>query len=1056
MSATNSVSPAEAPAISVASTDDATVGQPQQIHAQFAEMVHAHLLPVLREAVEEQRNFVNAVDQLIAAGYETLAEARRADDKAAFFKAYTEYNQAVFDLIEPRYESNDGRSLEDIFVDFAETQQSFLRNIPTLYTEIQKEDRFISQVDEKPKIRLLKHIKRQHRAATQLPWATKNAFRKLTKKDPAPRPVRTYRIPLRNLTRYYYREEWANRLIPVLEKMYHRIAVNTRQLWHFEDEVYTQWYTHLIENYGENDDWLAQLPELSAKEYETTMTRLRRELDELEEEVVAEVETQLASVGATYAEAYDRVGTAELPARRFGSRVLRRHREQSARRILATTQGWRNTLYALYDDWRIDQEVNLLCTTLFNEHTRLKESLREKTGEAIVPQIDRMTECISGVSEMINDQPASGSVATEESAKRAQQTLREQQEVIDFQLIRAIIPSTVAVLYRQALPAAVSEVYKNIQAAVNTVADKRALVSTNDYDSPIKKTSLDYISPRQIISFESLPKLLDAIDETKERAGKEVLETQKMITEIGQVSYFNLDSALSLYEDTDEDPEKAVSIAEEGLQRANKSIDAVKEKLHEVCNAIDTAVWEAVKQFNTNLVSLKSNDYALEIKLRIAKAKALERTQVLKQQSLDYLKHGIPYAAQYTQQQYQRLSETIISYRQRIGIAPVDATVTTEVSDFLNDTEVAVDRLPYVYQRLYGNRSLEDAVFYEERTRETEILQKAYHSWTRGRYASTILTGEKGTGATTLINFFLKKLPPVERDRYEIVRVDTSGRVYTEADLLRLFSEQLPNAHFEKPDDVGEYFDRTDRKHIVVWEDIQHSYLRKVGGFAALKQLFELISRTHQQVFWLCACTQYAWDFLDKTTRISDYFEYVIPLEAVSSEQLREAILKRHRVSGYGIQYAGTVADRSRKKFIKMSDEQKQQYLEEVYFDDLTQLTAGNYSIAQLYWLRSTQQVLNDTITIGSLQMMDFSFTKSIPLSQMLILHALLLHDGLSEAHFQEMNERKVSRAPVTTHLGLRQLRDDGLITLKDDIYVVNPLLYRHIVQLLRNKNFLH
>ena len=1039
--------------------------QPQRIHARFAEMVRTHLLSVLGEAVAEQREFVNAVGSLIQTGYESLAEAQQAEDKAAFFKAYTAYNQAVFDLIEHRYESNAGRSFDDIFPDFTRAGKDFLREIPALYTETQKEDRFAGLPGETPKIRVLKFFKRQQQTVKRIPWGVRNAFRKLAKKAPEPRPTSTYRIPLRNLTRYYYHEAWAAQLLPIIEKIYYRTAINTRQLWHFEDQIYTRLYTHLIENYGENEDWLVQLPELSQEAYETTVATLRNDLDELEQEVIVAAEEELASLYEQYTYTYDRVGTAELPARRFSNRVLLREKKQIDYKVLTCTQGWRNTLYALHEDWRIDQEVNLLCTTLFNEHTRLKESLCEKVEEAIFPQIDRIVGCINGVGEAIHSQstdeaaagtPVAGTPVAGTPVAKMQRTLREQQEVVDFQLIRSIIPSTVAVLYRQALPAAVSEVYKNIQEAVSAVADKRALVETNEYDSPLKKGSIDYVSPQQIISFESLPKLLSAIEETKERAGKEVLETQKMITEIGQVSYFNLDSALSLYEDEDEEPEKAQLIAEEGLQRAIKSTEAVKEKLQEINETIDTSVWQAVKQFNANLIALKSNDYALEIKLRIAKAKALERTQSLKRQSLDYLKHGIPYAARYTQRQYQHLSETLTTYRQRMGIAPVDTAVTTEVSDFLNDTEVAVDRLPYVYQRLYGNRPLEELVFYEERTVETEMLQKAYHSWTRGRYASTILVGEKGAGATTLINFFLKKIPPVERDRYEIVRVDTSERVYTETGLLQLLSRSVPAGDFQTLDDAADYFCQSSSKYIMVWEDVQHFFLRKVGGFVALKLLFELISRTHKQIFWVCACTQYAWDFLDKTARISDYFEYVISLTDVGSSSLREAILKRHRVSGYDIHYAGTVADRSRKKFLKMTDEQKQAHLEEAYFEDLTQLTAGNYSIAQLYWLRSTQQVLNDTITIGSLQAMDFSFTRSIPLSQMLILHALLLHDGLSEAHFQEMNERKVGKGPVATHLGIRQLRDDGLITLKDDIYMVNPLLYRQIVQLLRNKNFLH
>ncbi len=1008
--------------------------------------MHTHVVSVLREAIEEQRALVRAIDELVKEKYRPLDEAREAEDQATFFRAYTEYNQAVYALIEHRHENNAGRSFDEVFANYAAEVDQLTQALPLVHVATQQEERFVALPGDKPVLRTLKLVKRYHRAATRGPWRAKNLFRKLLRREPRPVPVRTYRVPLRHLTQYWYRGAWITQLLPVVETIYQRTAANTRRLWHYEDQVYTRWYTHLMENYAESDDWLVRLPELPQEEYESTVADLLQDLDELEQTAVAEVESRLAVTREQFIHAYERVGTAELAARRYGPRVLRRRRNQGARKFLGTTQGWRNTLYALYEDWRIDQGINLLCTTLFNEHTRLKASLYAKIEEATVPQIERMIAYIQEVEQAIHHQ----------SDGQLQRTLQQQQEAVDLRLIRSIIPSTVAVLYRQSLPAAVLEVYKRIQEAVDTVADRRALVGTNEYDRPLRAKDLNYVSPRQIVSFESLPKLRTAIEDTKENTGQRVLQIQKMITEIGQVSYFNLDSALSLYENEEEDAVKAKSIAEEGLQRAIKSAESAQEQVRAVGQEVDAAVWQAIKQFNNNLVALKSNDYALEIKLRIAKAKAIDRTQALKQQSLDYLKHGIPHAARYVQRQYVTLTETVGTYRQRFGLAPAATTVTTEVSDFLNDTEVAVDRLPYVYQRLYSNRPLEEAVFYEERTPEMTLLEKAYHNWGRQRYASTILVGEKGTGATTLINFFLKKLPSVELDRYEIIRVDTTQRCYTEADLLNCLSALVPNTTFGHLDEVVDYLVSSSRKHLIVWEDIQHCYLRKVGGFRALKLLFELISRTHKQVFWLCACTCYAWDFLDKTTRISNYFEYVISLEKISAEQLQEAVLKRHRVSGYHIQYAGAVANRWRKKFQKMTAEQKQQHLEKNYFEDLNDLTAGNYSVAQLYWLRSTQQVLNDTITIGSLNAVDFSFTKAIPLSQMLILHALLLHDGLSEAHFQEVNEHQATKGTVVAQLGLRQLRDDGLVTLRDEVYTINPLLYRQIVQLLRTKNFLH
>ena len=1019
---------------------------PQRILANLEQLIRSHILSVLHQTIDEQRDLVRAIDELVKEKYRPLDEARQAEDQTNFFKAYTEYNQAIYALIEHRYENNAGRSFDEVFADYAAEANQLIQKLPLLHVATQQEERYVALPGEKPTLRALKLAKRYHRTLTRGPWWVMNAFRKLLRKGARPAPARSYRVPLRYLTQYWYREAWIAQLLPMVEVIYQRTASNTQRLWQFEDQVYTRWYAHLMENYAERDDWLTQLPELPQEEYESTVAELLQDLDELERTVVSEVEVRLAATHERFLHAYERVGTLELSARHYGPRVLRRRRRQTDRKFQGSTQGWRNTLYALYEDWRIDQGINLLCTTLFNEHTRLRATLHEKIEGATVPQVERMVAYIQEVEQAIHQQ----------TDDQLRQTLQQQQEAVDMQLIRSIIPSTVAVLYRQSLPAAVLEVYKRIQEAVDTVADRRALVGTNEYDRPLRAADINYVSLRQIVSFESLPKLRAAIEETKDDTGQRVLQIQKMITEIGQVSYFNLDSALSLYENEEEDPVKARSIAEEGLQRAIKSAEGAQELVRTVGEDVDTAAWQTIKQFNNNLVALKSNDYALEIKLRIAKAKAIDRTQALKQQSLDYLKHGIPHAARYVQRQYSTLSETAGTYRQRFGLAPPAAAVTTEVSDFLNDTEVAVDRLPYVYQRLYSNRPLEDSVFYEERPAEMALLQKAYHNWGRQRYASTVLIGEKGTGATTLINFFLKKLPSVELDRYNLIRVDTTQRCYTEADLLKCLGDLIPGVAFAHLNEAVDYFTNSSRKHMVVCEDIQHFYLRKVGGFRALKLLFELISRTHKQVFWLCACTCYAWDFLDKTTRISDYFEYVVPLEEITAQQLQEAILKRHRVSGYHIQYAGTVANRSRRKFQKMTAEQKQQYLEKKYFVELNDLTAGNYSVAQLYWLRSTQQVLNDTITIGSLNAVDFSFTKAIPLSQMLILHALLLHDGLSEAHFQEVNEHQNTKNAAVTQLGLRQLRDDGLVTLKDNIYTINPLLYRQIVQLLRSKNFLH
>ena len=1021
------------------------VGKSAEVRKKFRKIVQDHLIPVLEEAINEQRTFVQRIESLVTKACQRINEAEQASDKNEFLQAYTDYNQAVFDLILHRYEDMTGKRFDDIFAQYDKQTDKYLSILPLHHTEVQKEERFVTQPGDPRRVKFVKFRKRRQRTLRKVPVSTRNFLRKLSKKDPHPHSVWTYRVPLQRLVERFYQVEWINGIIPIIEKIYQHIALSTQKIWELEDRVYTVIYTYLMDNYAESDRWLEEAPKLPQEEYESIISILYAEMDALQEQVIADAQAQLTQLEEQFEQAYDRVGTSEVSARPYESGTLQKDKALAEKDFLHCTQGWRYTLYALHEDWRIDQELNLICTRLFNEHGQLKETLRKKIEESAIPQIDRLLECLNEIQTAIKEHPE----------ERLRYALKQQQSKLDMQLIRTIIPTTIAVLYRQSLPAIVTDLRQATQKAVENISDKRGLVDTNVYDHPIRKSEITYISPRQIVNFESWPVLLAATEQAKDTIGQEVLDIQKLISEIGQVSYFNLDSAVSVYESEEPDPEKARSIAIEGLQRANKNAVKIKEKLTGIYRQADESLWHTIQEFNRNLVSLKQNDYALEIKLRIAKAKAVERTRTLKNQTVDYVKNAVPYALRYTQGRYRAASETVATYRKRMGIGAVATEVSTEVSDFLNDTETAINRLPYVYQRLFGNKPLDENVFYEDRPHEIVRLQEGYRNWVKGRYASAVLIGEKGGGATTLINFFLKKLSQVERQRYKILRADSPDQIYTEEDLLVFFQKLLPSNSFEKISEVTSYFNEHPQKHIIVWENLQHFYLRKVGGFVCLKLLVELISRTNLQVFWLCTCTRYAWDYLDKARQLSDYFEYVVPLEPINTEQLREAILKRHRVSGYSIKYAAPAEILARKKFQKLSDEDKQVYLENEYFNDLNRLTAGNFSIAQLYWLRSTQQVINDTITIGSLKTMDFSFTKAIPLSQMLILHALLLHDGLTEAQFQEMSERKTGRL-TATHLGLMQLRDDGLVVKRDQMYTINPLLYRQIVQLLQTKNFLH
>jgi hypothetical protein len=1025
--------------------------QSAEIQQNASVLIRKTVMPVLERAAQDQVEFADTILEVMRHFVDGYEKARQENDPHLFFKTWVAFTSEIDDTISHRYEKPLSRRVDELFEEYASVKKSFIGNLPMVCEEVQSEERFENLPDDTWRIRRIKSIKRGWRKFRRIPLRIRNAFRKLFKEEPLPYRTWKYQLPLRNLTAYHYIEFFSVGLQTALEKIYRELAITSQELWQMVDGAYNKVDAHLHELTYREENWVANLPLLDIEEFCKKCKDVQKELAEVQAEVDADVKDLLEEVHRRFQFTYDRAGTAELSTSRFSNHRMRQERVKTDESYQGFTQGWRNTLFALYDDWRVDEEFSTLSNRLLYQHYKLREEADRKVKQSVLPQVNTAQRIIQNTSEAIRD----ADDANMESV------LQAQKQYIDKQLIQAIIPATIAVLYRQALPALLDNIQQQATDEVKNLPDRRGLVKTTEYKRMIKSSEIDFVSPRQIVSFETLPNLSRQINESKLLVTQELSHIQKLINEVGQISYFNLDSALSVYEGQQEDKDKAREIALEGLQRSVKGIDGIRKDLEEIYRHLDEDVLRAVRDFNDELHELKSNDYALEIKLRVAKARALERTRRVKKQVVDYLRNAVPYTLRFLRENYSRVQREVYSYRRQMGIESRAEEVSTEISDFLAETEKAIQHLPYVYQRLFSIRPLEEAVFYEERSSEIKMIKEAFQNWHRGRFASTVVVGEKGSGITTLINFFLKQSNPRLIQSCQLIRAQRLYQMYREEELLEYLRSFFPEDNISSMDELIVLMKCSERPFIFIFENLEHFFLRKVGGFKCLKLLFELISKTNQQVFWLCSCTLYTWHFLDKTIRISDYFEYIVELRPIEHHQLREVILRRHRVSGYRVNYEASDEDRLEKKFQKMDEQQQQAYLEDEYFKGLNRITSGNFSIAQLFWMRSTCKVTQDTIHIGSLKDYDFSFLKSIPLHHMLTLHSLLLHDGLREAQYQELVEyRSSENAPIPqpskSNLNLIQLLDDGFITKREDVYLINPLLYRQVVSLLRTKNFLH
>ncbi|MEO0330809.1 MAG: hypothetical protein AAF223_03850, partial [Bacteroidota bacterium] len=810
---------------------------PQQIYQGVLRLGEAHLLPILQQWLDEEVVFVRQARQQADHFFQEILSDDEATSWAALNQRYSQHSLA---LLGGRYPQPKARSFQEFFPEYQDALTDFLIEVPTSERRPQPESRFFTQDGDGWSVRLIKFGKRQSRGTTRWPTRVRNRIRSWGKKEPKPYSSWQYDVPVKKLVRLYFQESLVVTLLPLVEEAYRVITKTSRALWQTQSQLYKAAHQQLV-----RDEEGEELTEESWKTYRAEFDQAEWQLQNYAKTLIQSLNSVLAFQQTLFERDYELAGTLELPVYRFREARLRRIGEHNHSVFSRRIQGWATTLFALHDDWRLDQELNLVKDTLWLTYFGWTEQQQHSLRENILPQTDQMSEIIQSSLERIED-------GTEDELKRV---LRQERKTIDQRLINELIPVVTSVIHQVGFSALLGQFKEASEAAVNQIADQRGLVASDAYDQPLKISDVAYVSPYQLAEYEMLPLFKESVTTLQQQTRQRVNDIQKLVQEVGQISYFSLDSAISVYGQEGETTEEPQQVAEEGLKRSLTNAERLHEQLQSLLKFQETEAQEAIQGFSRKLTELKDNHYALELKLRLARARATEQAKAVRQKTFRYIRLAVPRSARFITQIYQEGAERVGFYRKQIGIE-AGAEVTTEISDFLAETEAAINRLPYVYQRLFSIQPLKDSVFYRERPNVMARLNQAFENWKRDHYASTILIGQKGSGLTTLIRFFLDSMSRAERRDYTIVQADADQQIYTESQFLAFFQKYIESDEpFIDVESIVDYLNKSEVRYIFILEHLDHFYLKKVGGFQCLKWLLEIISRTHRQVFWLMSCT---------------------------------------------------------------------------------------------------------------------------------------------------------------------------------------------------------
>ncbi len=348
--------------------------------------------------------------------------------------------------------------------------------------------------------------------------------------------------------------------------------------------------------------------------------------------------------------------------------------------------------------------------------------------------------------------------------------------------------------------------------------------------------------------------------------------------------------------------------------------------------------------------------------------------------------------------------------------------------------------LPMLYRRLFRYEPIEDPRFLVGRERELGAIAEARRFWESGRPAAVMIVGQRGSGKTSIINCALKR----DLAGLEVIRGEFGRRISNEA-LLRDFLARLLG--LEVPEQIESSL--LERRRVVILEELERTFLRQVGYYGAVRALLRLIAATCPSTLWVLATNEVSFQFLEPAVQLGRSFSHRINAGSAPREDLYEAIMMRHKLSGLRLNFLAQPAETGPLR-TALGRDGKQKDPGESFFDVLASESGGVYRSAFDLWLGQIDAIQAGEIVMRPLLRPELSpVVDDLSLEDLFTLVAILQHGGLTaEEHMVVFQESVASSRARLDGLIARELIEpdparDGLRVRPQAMRIVREALYR-------------
>jgi len=754
-------------------------------------------------------------------------------------------------------------------------------------------------------------------------------------------------------------------------------------------------------------------------------------LHKYEQQYFNRFEETWSNICTKFSQVWYSAGTFQLRNKRYSGERLVNYSYAITSRFKKYSTAWSKHFEALQAEWKKDSEISLLryktISNLFDTNMLLYQGIQKE----IKPHFTRAWELLKKTSDEIE------TITDNESFIRLIDARRKSILNVLQVLLETIHGVNIVRLSERLLYVT--------QSAVEAISEQHLLFKYQDTERRPPRSIMEDIPLKELIKNELFIPYKERLVSLTTKNKSVIEHVLRVISEIDQLIEFNCNSTLKLINQSGDLPvfKRAKNEMSEGLERALKLLTDMREQVDQIPTDSRNLLLQNSMEFENNLDSLLDSERLFRLKKHLKRKRARNRLNHFSSGAIDFLKSLFPSLFKKVKGGIRQIWIKYFStHPQDYDHEEPDME---KIRQYLSETENRIARLPFIYQKLFHFQSLNDNQFFTNRVNEIALLKTEFESWQNGQPASVAVIGERGSGLTTFLNYaenhILRNSP--------LTRIVFSKPENSEESILKLVSNalnlQTPSSWTELEKKLREKKQST----ICMVENLQYMYLKTVSGFEGLERFLHLLSATKDKIFWLSTCTLYSWQFLEKAISINSYFNRLLRLHKISPDELKSIILKRHRASGYHLEFESSAKSTLKKRAKKKDNKPQQLILEDVYFRKLHDIAGGNITTAILIWLRSIKEFSQEKMVLSTQFEFDFSFLDQLPHNKLLTLGAVLHHEKLSPESHAAIFSHSFDRS----RLMLENLETEGLLMRNGDGFKIHPFLYRPLVRSLNKKH---